>query len=320
MKLAAARWFRVGACALTFVSGARAQDVAAGPPDSAALDANAARKAEAEQCRLRALTLYDAGDYAAARTEFAHANQLLPSYRLLYNLGVVSLDLADPASAYDYFERFLAEGGELIPPEKRSEALRQLRELALRIATVTVFADKPGAEILIDEKSAGASPSAIRLNPGTHRIAARSGGESTQTKLVELSGGDSLRLELRFPAASARARSNGPQRQIFWRGWAGTAGLTAGAVLAGFEALSTHHEYQQQYGTITSRAELNRLDRNATRWSVTADTLGGAAILLGAYSLYMSLRHTPLQASGASGFGKFSVRVVSNQARVTVSF
>src|SRR4051812_27183379 len=82
--------------------GAPSTETAQSPDDT---DPAAARKAEADALRLRALSYYDAGDYVAARREFERANQLLPSFRLLYNLGIISLALTDAASAYGYFER-----------------------------------------------------------------------------------------------------------------------------------------------------------------------------------------------------------------------
>lgn len=323
MKARAARWLWLGVCSALSASTAHAQDAPTAPVDTSPQPvpgADGRRKAEAEQSRLHALNLYDSGDYAGARAEFARANQLVPSYRLLYNLGVVSLDLADPASAYGYFERFLAEGGELVPPEKRSETLNQLHELSVRIATVIVHVNAPSAEILVDERSMGTSPLAVRLNPGTHGVRARYGRESSQTKELELRPGDSLLVELRIAPAHARTSLGEPQRQIFWPAWAATAALTAGAAIAGFEALSAQHEYTQRFDTITSRGELDRLDRSAARWSITADALGGAAVVAGAYSLYLSLRHTPPRASSANGLARFSVQVLSDQARATVSF
>jgi tetratricopeptide (TPR) repeat protein len=323
MKGGAACWFWLGMCSAAFASAAHAQNAPTATINATPLpvpEADSARKAEAEQSRLHALSLYDSGDYAGARAEFAHANQLFPSYRLLYNLGVVSLDLADPATAYDYFERFLAEGGELIPAEKRSETLEQLHQLSARVATVSVYADAPGAEVLIDERSAGTAPVVIHVNPGAHDIRARRDGQSRRPERLQLAAGESIRVQLRLGVPAAHRPSSVLHPQVFWPGWAGTAAFTAGAVFAGFEALSAQHEYNRRFDTISSRAELDRLDRNTTRWSVTADALGGAALVLGSYSLYMTLRHARTTADGANGSGKFSVQALSNQARATVSF
>src|SRR4051794_27417826 len=88
------------------------------PEPAPAIDPQAA---EAEQCRQRALRFYDSGNFAAAREEFLRAQRLLPSFRLLYNLGVVSMALGDSASAYDYFDRYLSQGGDEIPSETRTE-------------------------------------------------------------------------------------------------------------------------------------------------------------------------------------------------------
>ena len=308
-------WGALSVCALLIVGQAHAADPAT-PPST--VDTASARRDEAEQRRLRALAFYDSGDYAAARSEFAHANQLMPSFRLLYNLGVVSLDLADPAGAYDYFERYLAEGGELVPPETRTEVLGQLHTLAAHVVTVAIYVDTPGATVLVDENPVGVTPlaRALHVNPGTRRLSVRMQSGRAQSKTLELSSGDSIRVA--FTLALPPAPPAGPRQRIFWPGWAGTAALTAGAVFAGFEALSAQHDYQHQFDTITSRGELDHLDTRATRWSLAADTLASTAIIVGVYSLYMTLRRAPAQTDAANSTADFSL--LSNQARAGIRF
>ncbi len=323
MKQVKLGWVAVSMGAVLVTPRARAQEPAEAPATAAPVtpvDSNAARQAEAEQRRLRALAFYDSGDYAAARSELAHANQLMPSFRLLYNLAVVSLDLADPASAYDYFERYLAEGGELVPTEKRVEVLGQLHDLAAHIATVAVFVDRPGAEVFIDDVSVGSAPlgHALHVNPGTKKISARvaDGLIPGQTLVLAAGSNQRITLHVQVPAPTMeRART-----PVFWPGWVATAVLSTGAAFAGFEALSAQHDYNRHLDTITSRAELDRLDSRATRWSVTADTLGAAAIIVGVYSLYLTVHHVPMRPEAAKNTRVLSVQLRSNQIEAGVSF
>jgi hypothetical protein len=279
------------------------------------------QKGEAEQHRQRALRFYDAGNYGAARAEFERANQLMASFRLLYNLGVVSMALGDSASAYDFFRRYLDEGGSGVPPEMRAEIELQLRDLSEHIATLVVLVDTPGAEVFVDDTPIGISPLAVpvHVNAGTRRVSARHSQRQADSQSVQLSEGETVRVRLTLAVPPPKVQP--PGRPIFWAGWATTTALAGGAVLAGLEALAAQRQYQEQRGTVgTLREELDRSNARATGWSVAADTLGGAAIVVGAYSLYMTLRHTPAQRLAVAGSGSFALRLRPNQAIVALSF
>ena len=314
--------------ALAPSDSARATSETSAPesPVLAAPSSDAARKAEAEGLRLRALQHYDAHEYRAAREDFERANQLLPSFRLLYNLGVVSLALADAASAYDYFQRGLVLGGAELSEEKRSAIERQLQELEARTALLTVAVDTPGALVLVGDLSLGNSPlgRAIRLNPGPIRVVARLPDGRNAEKTVVLVAGQASQLGLALNAPTAilvHPTAPRPQRPLPWVGWTTTVVLATGATIAGIEALSAQHDHEQAIANIgASRAELDRLDTRATRWSVAADTLTTAAIVVGAYSLYLTLRRAPVAQSAHSTSGAFSPQLQSQRAGLTFSF
>ncbi len=334
-----AAW-KIGQClliSLLFVRGAAA-DPAAAPPappvgaQSAAPvvaldpDSDSGRRAEAEALRLRALQYYDAGDYEAARRDFERANQLRSSFRLLYNLGVVSLALSDPASAYDYFERCLASAGSDLPEERRSGLAQQLQVLSARTALLTIAVDTAGAIVLLDDQVIGVAPLAgpVRRNPGTLRVSARLPDGRSVSRSVGLAAGQALRLELDLivpPPPLIYSAKVSPARQVPWAGWAATAALATGAVVAGLEALSTQRSYERSIANIgTSRAELDRLDTRTTRWSVTADTLTGAAILVGAYSLYLSLRPARTPSSASHNLKPFPIGLQADRSGLGISF
>jgi tetratricopeptide (TPR) repeat protein len=70
-----------------------------------------------------------AGDLKAARQAFEQAYRESPHYVVLYNLGRVCRDLGDTAAARDYFERYLEEGGERVPADRRQEVTALIQEL-----------------------------------------------------------------------------------------------------------------------------------------------------------------------------------------------
>jgi hypothetical protein len=281
---------------------------------------DAARKAAAEERRQRALQFFDAGDYRAARSEFESANRLMPSFRLLYNLGVVSMALADAASAYDFFQRYLAEGNGAIAPEVRDEVTRRLQDLAAQVASVVLVVDSAGAEVFIDDQSVGTAPftTPIHVNVGSHQVVARLPGAHSNTQRLELLGAETVRVQLVFSAPPIKPAR--PATPVFWAGWVSTAALATGAAFSGFEALAAQRNYQQQFATFTSGPERDRLNARANHWSIAADTLTGAAVVVGIYSLYVTLKHPSAQKLSTQAAKKIAVRLGVSSARVAVTF
>lgn len=290
------------------------------PIASAPIDPHAAARAEAEVRRQRALRLYDAGNYSAARVEFQRANELLPSFRFLYNLGVVSMALNDSAAAYDYFQRYLDQGGSAVTADLRAEILLQLQDLAGHIETLEVQVDTVGAQVFVDESPVGFAPlpKSLHVNSGPRKITARAESGRSQSIILELPGGETRSIELRL--APAPRRLEPPKKPVPWLGWAGSALLTAGATIAGIEALTAQREYGDALRTVnTPRSELTRLDTKTTTWSLTADTLGVAALAVGIYSLYITL-HQPKERRVAAVSHWLAAGSIGRPARFVVQF
>jgi PEGA domain len=297
----------------------------AGPSDSPKESTTPAnpRVVEAEEYRQRALRFYDSGNFAAAREEFLRANHVLPNFRLLYNLGVVSMALGDSASAYEYFERYLVEGGDLVPSTMQSEVRQEMRDLAENVASVDVSVDVAGAELFVDDDAVGKSPlgHALRLNAGTHRVSARASGFGSVTRTLKVAGRDRIRVQLELPAQQpAASPADASRSRLLWIAWSSTAALAVGTTFAGIAALSTDHAYDEKLGTLgTTRQELDAANAKATRWSVTADVLGAAAIAGAIYSLSVTFRH-PSATRHASVWSGPGFNATSRQAAFACTF
>ena len=79
---------------------------------------------------------------------------MVPTYKILYNLGQVSYQRHDYASALRYFRQYLEEGGAAIPGPPLEVASDVVR-LEGRVGKLEVKTIEPGAEILIDDVSSG---------------------------------------------------------------------------------------------------------------------------------------------------------------------
>jgi hypothetical protein len=154
------------------------------------------------------------------------------------------------------------------------------------------------------------------VNVGTHRLWARKGQIAVEGRSFRFVGGETARVE--FKLVKAAPKMVAPPKPVFWAGWATTAALAAGATFTGFQAMSAHHDYQETYGAIgTSRAELDQLDARATGWSVATDVLGGAAIVVAAYSIYVTLRAPTPRATST---GTATLQLGSRHPGLSLSF
>src|SRR5262245_43270875 len=59
----------------------------------------------------RAIELFNEGSYDASLLEFRRSYELAPSYKILYNIALVNVQLNDYAQALNYFEQYMSEGG-----------------------------------------------------------------------------------------------------------------------------------------------------------------------------------------------------------------
>jgi tetratricopeptide (TPR) repeat protein len=280
------------------------------PPSKGSGRSLADQLREAADRHERAFRLYDEGAYDAALSELKRAYELAPTFRILYNLGVMSLAVHDHAGAMDYLERYVAEGADAIPANIRAQVSDTLLELAERVAQVSLQVNVAGAEVSIDDRVIGRAPldRVLRINAGSRRISARASGWLPDSRVVSLAGGDDVKITLTLTDARAPMPTilqKNSDRSLPWLGFGATALLAAGSVVSGIEALSAQNDFDRKRRTLGIRArDLEQADAKAFRWSVAADALGLAALASGGYSLYIALSpHETEKADAALGAG-----------------
>jgi tetratricopeptide (TPR) repeat protein len=275
--------------------------------DSAAPAADRAEvQREAGERFRRGLELYNDGDPSLALVEFERAYALVPNYRVLYNIGQVSVQLGRYARARQAFERYLSEGNAEIPAERRQAVETDLTMLARRTAFLTLSVEPAGAEVRVDDALVGRAPLTERIlvDAGERRIRIRKPGFEDRSERVVLAGGDEQRLSFKLDALPQRtliverrveARSGAEARQqrrkaLLIAGWAGTGALTAGAVIFGALGAGAARDLDDLRQQRTSRGELDEQRSKAKTRFVAADVLGATALALGGTTLYFSLK------------------------------
>jgi hypothetical protein len=284
---------------------------ATGPPSTAAV-------ADAQARFRRALELHDEGNLDAARTELRRAYETAPNYKVLFNLAQVEFELLDYPGALATFEKYLTEGGDRIPKERRAQVQSDIEKLRGRLGSIEIAVNVAGARVTVDDVSVGTTPllHPVLVGAGRRRITVSRAGFATEIRVVDVAGGDhsatsfeladAAHLEAASPGTSpvapeatapAAAPPEAPPpppgtdtRSVPWVGWVATALLAGGAGIAGGLAL----QRSQQLGSVRVRygvdpSELVRLQNEATALAVASDICAGGAAFAGILSLYLTL-------------------------------
>jgi hypothetical protein len=254
----------------------------------------------------RGMKLYEDGAYEQAMVEFERAYALAPAYRILYNIGQISVLLRDYPKAVRSFQQFLDEGGPRVPAKQRKEVETELDHLKARVAYVTVVVNVEGAEVLIDDVSVGTSPLAepIVVNSGRHMVAVRKPGLVGDSESVVLAGQDEVEVELELtsppvggpapvplgPGDDPPRPQKDPEASYAWVGWLATATLAAGAVATGLLALKAKNDLDTLKTTYeVTQEELDDKHEERLALSISTDVLAGLAAVAAGVSIYLTV-------------------------------
>ncbi len=302
--------------------------------------ADAERTTEAARRFARGLAFYRDGEYRLAQIEFDRAYELVPDYRVLYNIGQVSIQLAQYARARRALARYLAEGGAEVSEERAAAVQADLEMLAQRTAFVTVEVSVAGAEILVDDEPVGVAPlpEPLLVDAGRHAVAARHGQSTSAAQYVTVAGGDSITVQIELvrpvpaepvtvpppvaPVAVAAAPSAAPEaaRAPFprwWLGWPAPGVVAAGAGVPfalGDAAARLHQEQEEEP---TPRDEFDASYRRAVGLLDTSAVLAAGAAVAGGVSFYVTVRHARGRPPRAGGIAPSAA--VARAPRATVA-
>lgn len=268
-------------------AGDTASAFAAGAPG---VDADTLLKARAhfEQ----GVEFYSEGDYRAALIELQRSYELHRTYKLLYNLGQVAYELRDYAGAERYFRDYLAKGGEELSPERRREIKQELARLRSRVATLRVSTNQPDATLRVDDHVIQHPEGELRVSAGRRAVRADKAGFSPIERVVDVTGGESLNVQLNFGpplVASGNDRAQASSSRLPW-----VTGIMSGVLLvasgavgwAAYQDVSSRDDALRQY---TTRSELDSLGAQAHTKAIVADALLGAALVSAAVTVVVVL-------------------------------
>ncbi|HEX3344587.1 MAG TPA: PEGA domain-containing protein [Polyangiaceae bacterium] len=270
-------------------------------PATARADEAASR--QASKHFLRGVALYGEADYRAALVEFKRAYAVLPNPAVLYNVGETQYQLQDYAGALTTFEHFLAEASS--GDGHRAEVEGDLEILRARVGHMAVTTIPSGADLAIDDQPVGRTPldKSLLVSIGHRKVVASLAGRPAITRYVDVAADDSVSVTLQLPDAAEPApapplrvepasRATEPASAshgggtLRWVGWATTGALAAGAITSGILGLHESHDLEAARASFpVSSQTLNRDAQLTTTFSVVADSLAAAAVVVGGLTL-----------------------------------
>lgn len=200
-----------------------------------------AERSAAERAFDEGSEAFEAGDDQRALAKMREAFQLEPGYRTAAGLGQVELQLLRYRDAAEHLEYSLRHFPETGDPQGRELVMKGFSEARGHVVTLTIEAQVPGAQLLVDGQPMVTLPVEhdLFIEPGARRLQFIKPGfeSSAQSSYLAAGSTQTLTVELRpterAPAplgADPAARSSGGAPLVLIAGGALTlAGLGTGA-------------------------------------------------------------------------------------------
>ncbi|MDD5307650.1 MAG: tetratricopeptide repeat protein [Deltaproteobacteria bacterium] len=171
--------------------------------------AQAGGDGEAKAAFEKGKALFHEGKYTEAAGAFREADRLKPTWKLLYNIGQCEAARKAYGQAIEAFERYLAEGGDVVEPERRDAVLAELDRMRKMVGGVKVKAPA-GTQVLIDGEERGRAPlgSDIAVTAGVeHDIRLVKDGKELLAVKQSVRGGAVIEVEATEPKAEPAVAS-----------------------------------------------------------------------------------------------------------------
>lgn len=142
--------------------------------------------------------LFGQEKFAQAADAFRKAFHLKRSWKILFNIGQSEAAAKRFGLALEAFERYLAEGGDDVTSTRRDTVLDEVQRLRAMVGSLDIRAPD-GAIISVDDVERGNIPLAgpLMVSAGVeHQVVVSFDGEKLIDRVVRLSGGKSMLLEV----------------------------------------------------------------------------------------------------------------------------
>jgi tetratricopeptide (TPR) repeat protein len=285
----------------------------------------------------RGVALYSETDYRGALVEFKRAYATAPNVAVLYNVGETEYQLQDYASALGTFERYLGEASSSEP--HRGEVESTVEVLRSRVGHLAITTTPPGADITVDDSSIGRTPleKSLLVSIGRRKVVASMAGHAPVSRYVDVAADDNVSVALVLtpaepaPSGATSSLSTPPKdaassgntgATLRTLGWITTGATAAGAVSLGLLAMRASSQLETDRATYpVSSATLQHDATMTTTYSLIADSLTAAAIIVGGITLYSTISSSsPIGSKRGTNAGTTRVSLGPGSARFEMTF
>jgi len=221
---------------------------------SAAAAAQASDEEQARALFKQGVQQFDDNQYEQALAAFQQADRLNPSWKIAYNIGQCQAALKRYGLAIEAFERYLAEGGDEIPEDRRTKVIDELSQFRKMVGGVMVKG-RDDVVVVIDDIERGTTPmnQPILVTAGVqHHIEIVKNQEVLRTLDETVRGESTLEIDLADtdtagvmsvpegereggePAPAPEDEGGGVSPVWFWVGLGATAVFAGGAIGTNF--------------------------------------------------------------------------------------
>ncbi|MGC4089490.1 MAG: serine/threonine-protein kinase [Polyangiaceae bacterium] len=252
----------------------------------------------------RGATLYKENSFDAALAEFSRAYELVPNYRVLYNIGQVQIERHDYVAALKAFEDYLRQGAADVASDRRDQVEREISNLKGRVSEVSVSSNVEGAELSLDGIPVGTLPlkAPLLVSAGVRRLSLNKRGYTSAERTISVAGGDkpevAFVLEALAPLASetpdvakhAPATGSNSLGTATWVSIAATGAFAGGAVLFGLVAQSKNDDLDGELARYpANRARVDDARSSVKLYAGLSDGFSAAAVVSAGIAVYCLL-------------------------------
>jgi hypothetical protein len=157
---------------------------------------------EAKSAYDQATQLFDDKDFATAEVKYGRAYELSHDARLLRDMGLCEREQRHYAKAIPLLQRYLAEGGALVTPDRRQETTALIEMLQSFTAELRITVSEPGADVFVDDEKVGTSPldKPVVVDLGTRRVRVTKAGFKPQERSIAVGGEKTIPVDVKLEA------------------------------------------------------------------------------------------------------------------------
>jgi hypothetical protein len=272
----------------------------------------------------RGVELYREGSLDAALVEFERAYELIPSYRLLYNLAQIQAERHEYATAVGLFEQYLRAGAEQVTAARRAEVQAEIAKLRARVAYLSVRSNVEGAKLFVNDALVASLPlsAPVPINSGVWSVRVEKPGYVAASAQLKVAGGERPTLELPLLSVE-RSRPLGAQPKAareanYVPAWITSASALAlgGATLGlGLAAHAADQDLDRALARFPARqTEIEDKRGQLKLYAGLTDACAAASIVALGVAVYLWI--APPRARGRSDAGSARVRLAPSQRGV----